>query len=128
MASGLRPCRHRQRESEGVSVASHIVRCGRSAGFGVCLASVSWAAFAGDAAEGLGLAQKWCSPCHIVNGGQADGSDAAPPFAQIVNDPAKTPEKLAARLAAPHSPMPDLNLSQVEIDHLVAHIQSLKAE
>ena len=111
-----------------MSFAFRIVRHGRSAAVGICLASVSWAAFAGDAAEGLGLAQKWCSPCHIVNGGQAYASDVAPPFAQIANDPATTTEKLAAWLAAPHSPTPDLNLSQVEIDHLVAHIQSLKAE
>lgn len=111
-----------------MSLAFHIVRYGRSAAFAVCLASVASAAFAGDAAEGLRLAQKWCSACHIVNGGQVDASDAAPPFAQIANDPAKTPETLAIWLAAPHSPMPDLNLSQDEIDDLIAHIQSLKAE
>jgi mono/diheme cytochrome c family protein len=111
-----------------VSLLFRVFRNGRAAALAVCLASVPGAAFAGDAAEGLRLAQKWCSPCHIVNGGQANASDVAPPFTQIANDPDRTTEKLAAWLAAPHSPMPDLNLSQNEIDDLIAHIQSLKAE
>ena len=82
------------------------------------------------------LARKWCSPCHSVNGGQADASDVAPPFAQIANEPATTAEQLAAEqlaaeqlaawLAALHPPMPDLNLSHDKIDDLIAHIESLK--
>jgi hypothetical protein len=58
----------------------------------------------------------------------ADAGDIALPLARSANDSAKTAEHLAAWLAAPHSPMPNLNLSHDEIDDLIAPIESLKTE
>ncbi len=57
----------------------------------------------------------------------ADAGDIALPLARSANDPATTAEQPAAWLAAPHSPMPDLNLGDEEIDDLIAPIESLKA-
>lgn len=81
----------------------------------------------GDPANGLQLAQHWCSGCHIVASGQAAGaSDSAPPFAEIAKDPAETPERLRGWLSQPHPTMPDLMLSRSQNDDLVAYILSLK--
>jgi mono/diheme cytochrome c family protein len=43
---------------------------------------------AGDPAAGHALASKFCSSCHIV-GAERVGSDAAPPFRVIAEDPAR---------------------------------------
>lgn len=83
-------------------------------------------ASSGDADSGRVLARSWCAYCHIVEEGQAQASDIAPPFAQIANDPKKTKLGLEAWLADPHPPMPNLNLSQDQIDDLIAYIETLK--
>lgn len=85
-------------------------------------------AYAGDAGAGRVLARAWCAQCHVVEADQAEASDVAPPFAQVANDPAKSKLGIAAWLAAPHPPMPNLNLSQVQIDDLVAYIETLKTD
>lgn len=56
----------------------------------------------------------------------ADAGDIALPLARRANDPAKTAEHMATWLTAPHSPMPNLNLGDEEIDDLIAPIESLK--
>ena len=83
-------------------------------------------ASSGDAESGRVLARAWCSQCHVVEADQAQASDVAPPFAQVANDLAKTNLGLKAWLADPHPPMPNLNLSQVQIDDLIAYIETLK--
>ncbi len=83
---------------------------------------------AGDPETGRALAQSWCTPCHVVETGQADASDAGPPFQQIADDPARTDDQLRVWLADPHPPMPNLNLGRTEIDHLIAYIRSLGPE
>jgi mono/diheme cytochrome c family protein len=85
-------------------------------------------ASSGDAESGRVLARAWCAYCHIVEEGQAAASDIAPPFAQIANDPKKTNLGLEAWLAAPHPPMPNLNLSQVQIEDLISYIETLKTD
>lgn len=83
-------------------------------------------AAAEDAEAGRALARSWCAHCHVVEERQAQASDIAPPFAQIANDPKKTKLGLEAWLADPHPPMPNLNLSQAQIDDLIAYIETLK--
>jgi len=85
-------------------------------------------AFSGDAEVGHVLARTWCAHCHIVEANQVQASDVAPPFAQIANDPSKWPLSIAAWLADPHPPMPNLSLTQSEIDDLVAYIETLKTD
>ena len=77
--------------------------------------------------EGLRLARQWCTSCHIVAPGTG-GSDAAPPFETIANDPMVTEYGLRAWLADPRPPMSNFDLTRTEIDAIVAYIKSLKRD
>lgn len=83
---------------------------------------------AADAEIGEGLARSWCAACHEVEPNPAAGiPDSPPAFQTLADDPIYTEERLRGWLWAPHPPMPDLDLTRVEIDSLVAYIQSLRA-
>ena len=49
----------------------------------------------------------------------------APGFRQVANDPEISPERLRAWLSSPHPVMPDFGLSRLEIESLVAYLESL---
>jgi mono/diheme cytochrome c family protein len=85
-----------------------------------------FAGAAGDAESGHRLARLWCASCHVVDGAST-GKDVAPPLAEIAKRGA--PGQLHARafLAAPHPPMPNLNLARAQIDDIVAYLDSLAA-
>jgi mono/diheme cytochrome c family protein len=86
-----------------------------------------WAtATAADSARGADLARRWCASCHVPGAQARAGTDAGPPFAEIASNPAYTDERLRGWFAAPHPPMPNLNLSRAEIEDLSAYIRSLK--
>jgi len=88
---------------------------------------ISSTALAGDAETGERLAKQWCSSCHVTNGGPGgSGLDAAPPFRTIANTPGKTAGALRSFLLHPHSPMPDLQLSEPDIDDLIAYFETLR--
>ncbi len=78
-----------------------------------------------DAERGRELALRWCASCHVVDA-DAPGGDAGPAFATLVNRLGRTEEELRVWLSDPHPPMPEMNLSGVEIDDILAHILSLK--
>jgi mono/diheme cytochrome c family protein len=77
--------------------------------------------------EGLRLVRQWCTSCHIVAPG-IGGSDAAPPFETIANDPTVTEDGLRAWLVDPRPPMSNFDLTRTEIDAIVAYIKSLKRD
>ena len=79
----------------------------------------------GDPAKGVMLARTWCAGCHVVEPG-GRGTDTAPPFMTIANDPKRSPDALRAWLTRPHPPMPNMNLTRAEIDDVVAYLRSLK--
>ena len=89
--------------------------------------SIGTQGHAADAQDGYRLAKQWCTSCHIVGPNEA-GSDAARPFASIANDPQFTEDGIRAWLADPHPPMPNLNLSRMEVDWIVAYLRSLRRE
>jgi mono/diheme cytochrome c family protein len=80
---------------------------------------------AGDAASGLTLAKTWCVTCHIVAPNVA-GGDNAPPFDAIANRSNLSPGALRAWLTDTHPPMPNLNLSNQQIDDITAYLDSLR--
>ena len=90
------------------------------------LLSAAGPAAAADPTQGRLLAKQWCTSCHVV---EPDGPavEVGPTFASVANDPAMTPERLRGWLADPHPPMPNLNLSRLEIDAIVAYIESLRS-
>lgn len=81
-----------------------------------------------DPVAGKAMAQKWCSSCHIVDPAQTSGTAQSdvPSFQSIANRDGMTADTIAGFIAAPHPPMPDLNLARDQISDLVAYIQSLK--
>jgi mono/diheme cytochrome c family protein len=79
---------------------------------------------AADPANGGVLAQRWCSGCHAV-AGESALSDANATFAQIAARRADQPGYVRAFLVKPHAPMPNLTLSNRELDDLAAYIKSL---
>jgi mono/diheme cytochrome c family protein len=74
---------------------------------------------AGDPVEGQAIAQRWCISCH-------GASDAVPPLESAVNQSGRTTDTLRAWLTDPHPPMPNLALSRVDVDDLVAYLAALQ--
>ena len=91
----------------------------------VASSALSTAAIAaGDPQIGHDLARRWCSGCHLVDS-TTNGADAAPPFAAIAAKNAGDETALRGWLADPHPPMPNLDLSRVEIDDIIAYLMSM---
>lgn len=81
-----------------------------------------------DLENGLTLARKLCTTCHLV-GEQAYASVPAdvPTFRSIANRPSQSAVALTNWLLAPHAPMPDPHLTRKEIRDLAEYILSLRA-
>ncbi len=81
----------------------------------------------GDAAAGRHLAATWCSSCHLIDRTSRSGaSTGVPSFTAVARDTSVTPPVLRVFLQTPHASMPDLHLTRVEIDDLIAYIASLR--
>jgi len=89
------------------------------------LASPAWA---GDAAVGHALAQRWCASCHAVEPAASQVNDVAPSFDAIASTSGQNQAKLYAWVRAPHPAMPDFQLSRQNIDDIVTYIQSLRTQ
>lgn len=81
----------------------------------------------GDVGAGHDLAKRLCATCHRVEKGETDEKfvDVAS-FQTIADSPSKTALNLRVFLKSPHRNMPDLILSEAEIDSVIAYIHSLK--
>ncbi len=87
------------------------------------------AARAQDILTGKGLAQVWCSDCHLVDPQERkSGRNSAPTFLSIARMKSTTEASLAAFLSTPHGRgrMPDLVLNREEIEDVSAYILSLR--
>jgi mono/diheme cytochrome c family protein len=90
-------------------------------------ASAQSAAQAELAARGREIAERWCANCHVVSrAGVGPAADAAPPFVAVARMPSTTEMSLRVYLRTPHDRMPDYQLTQDELDGLVAYILSLR--
>jgi len=87
-------------------------------------APVAAAALEPDAERGEDLARAWCADCHVV-ADESPGADVGPAFATLAPESARSDDQLLRWLSQPHWPMPDFNLSGVEIEDLIAYIRSL---
>jgi mono/diheme cytochrome c family protein len=83
-------------------------------------------AAAADAEYGRGLAENWCSSCHVVSADQRPINSAAPTFRAIAQSPDFSAERLAYLLLDPHPKMAKLALSRRAINDIAAYILSLK--
>ena len=82
----------------------------------------------GDPVNGHKIATAWCANCHALAGGTQATATGAPSFPAIAADKAITPLSLRAFLQTPHDRMPDLHLSNTEMDDLIAYILSTRAK
>jgi mono/diheme cytochrome c family protein len=81
----------------------------------------------GDPVPGHDLALKVCVECHEIEAGERDGRLPDPPaFQNLADDPAMTALALRVFLITPHTNMPNLILTDAEIDDIIAWIHSLK--
>lgn len=82
---------------------------------------------AGLAEAGLRLAREACADCHLVEGAGKPRSDA-PAFAAVAAMPSTTSVAIKVFLKTPHANMPNIMLSEAEIDAVTAYILSLRAQ
>jgi mono/diheme cytochrome c family protein len=77
---------------------------------------------AGDPAAGKRLAEATCFHCH----GAPDAPLKAPAFSAIATMPSTTAQSLGVFLRTSHPTMPNLMLTNVERDDVIAYILSLR--
>ena len=81
----------------------------------------------GNIAQGHDLAKTTCAECHRVEKGQESPKlSAVKSFQDVANNPARTELSLRVFLKTPHRKMPNLVLTEAEIDDIIAYIQSLE--
>jgi mono/diheme cytochrome c family protein len=82
----------------------------------------------GDAQRGLMVAETTCAQCHATGKGQIRSRNGqAPTFASLANTPGMTPMALGVWMrSGPHREMPNLVLTNNELDDVSAYILSLK--
>jgi mono/diheme cytochrome c family protein len=81
----------------------------------------------GDPVNGHKIATAWCSNCHALTGSKQATATGAPSFSAIAANRAITPLSLRAFLQTPHQRMPDLHLSNTEMDDLISYILAARA-
>jgi mono/diheme cytochrome c family protein len=77
------------------------------------------------AEQGHILAQQWCSGCHQVEEGGIL-RDAAPSFLDLANNRSDDLNWVRTRLQNPLYPMSGINLSNAQIETIVAYFESLQ--
>ncbi len=80
---------------------------------------------AGLVEEGRRIARNSCAQCHLVEGAGKPTSEA-PAFEAVARMPSTTSVALKVFLKTPHATMPNIILSEAEIDALAAYILSLR--
>lgn len=78
-----------------------------------------------DPERGRALAREVCANCHVVEAG-GRGTDAVPSFQSIVARPGVTDAQLRGFIADPHPRMPDLQLTNSQIEDIVSYLDSLR--
>lgn len=84
------------------------------------------AALAGDAVLGREVAQKLCVNCHIVEDRRPENVNPdVPSFIAIAEKPGQSEDAIHAFLIDPHYPMPNIQLTSLEVDNIASYIMSL---
>lgn len=80
-----------------------------------------------SADTGRALAERLCGGCHLVEGAPAPSVPAGiPSLRGLANKPGQSGRRIENALISPHAPMPDMRLSQAEIAHLLAYLETLR--
>lgn len=78
---------------------------------------------AADIAAGKKAAIRWCASCHLVSPDQKKASVDAPSFAKISRT--RRVSAIKSFLIQSHPQMPNMTLTQSEIDNLILYMQTL---
>lgn len=79
--------------------------------------------------KGQELAETFCSGCHITRVEQEGTAPVGPPtFSSIANKPGQTAEQIMGALVAPHPPMPDMHLTNSEMQDIIAYLETLRTD
>ena len=79
------------------------------------------------AMQGHQLAQQWCSSCHQVEAGGI-ARDVAPSFISLANDRGEDLNWVRTRMQTPLYPMSGIDLSNEQIESIVAYFETLRME
>lgn len=80
-----------------------------------------------DIDNGNKIARTLCTSCHLIGEpANAPVPSDVPTFASIANRPGQTADHISTWLTRPHPPMPNLNLTRMEIRDLTGYILSLR--
>jgi mono/diheme cytochrome c family protein len=80
----------------------------------------------GNVASGRDLAGHWCDNCHQMAEGGPPARPGVATFTQIARLPSTTALALRVFLRTSHADMPNIQLSETDIDDLIVYILSLK--
>ncbi len=79
----------------------------------------------GNVASGRDLAGHWCGSCHQINGGPVARSGVSS-FARVARLPSTTALSLRVFLRSSHADMPNIEMSETDVDDLIAYMLTLK--
>ncbi len=119
---------HTQSPGNKVGPVRHACRVAGLAVIGVVMGlSIATAQDFGDVAAGHGLAETWCSGCHLVSpSSRGPVPDGVPGFPAVANMSSTTAISLGVFLQTRHGAMPDFKLSREQIADVSAYILSLR--
>ena len=80
----------------------------------------------GDIAAGRRLAEAVCGVCHSTDNRTGPPAGSGPSFTDIARMPSTTPLAISVFLKSSHNNMPNLILTQAEIDDVRSFILSLR--
>ena len=104
----------------------HMLAVFRLLFFGWCIVAMASPTSAADPNHGRDIAKRWCASCHVVERGQVNATDQAPPFDYLAKTPEFNANKLAFLLLQPHPNMPSISLNRAEVADMADYILSLK--
>jgi cytochrome c len=95
-----------------------------------CASTATFAQVAEPSADkGKELAVRLCSGCHLVDNAAGQAIPVGTPtFRSMATKPGQTGEGVAAVLIQPHPPMPDIHLSRMEIEDIIAYLDALRSD
>ncbi len=81
-----------------------------------------------DAARGQATAERLCISCHVISeDSTAEVPAGVPTFKGIANKKTQTADSIRNVLIAPHAPMPDVQLTRIEIEDIISYLDRLRA-
>ncbi len=80
-----------------------------------------------DAGRGKAVAERLCASCHLMPQRSTTRAPVGiPSFDEIANKPKQTAGRIRAILIKPHTPMPNISLTRMEIEDIISYLDRLR--